>query len=123
MGVGVGVGVGEGVGPGISRFDTVTTAVEELFAMLVSVFPDVTEAVLLSVVPSATVALTLATNEINAVEFGANEAKVTVRAFPFPPQVPKGLAEQVTNVVPAGRVSLTTVIGASPGPLLNTVML
>ena len=66
--------------------------------------------------------LTLATKVIVADAPEASELNVTVRLLPEPPQTPPPVAAQDMDVVEAGRLSVTTVEAAMPGPLLVTVI-
>src|SRR5215813_1680529 len=81
-----------------------------------------TVAVLLTIAPSATEQFTLATSVTTADAPGASEAKVTARLFSAPLQTPPPVASQETNVVAAGRMSVTVTDSAASGPLLVTVM-
>jgi hypothetical protein len=65
---------------------------------------------------------TLATIVIVADAPGASEEKVTDLLLPLPPQTPPPVALHDTNVVPAGRLSVTVTSGAGFGPLFVTTI-
>src|SRR5687768_14787978 len=103
-------------------FEVVVVVVAELLAVFGSLVTELTVAVLLMTVPLATVQLAVATRVAVTLVPGAIVAKVTVRALPDPPQVPPPVAEQLTKVTLAGRVSETVTLVAVAGPALVTVM-
>jgi hypothetical protein len=101
--------------------EAVTLTVAALSEASSSVTPDETVAVLVIVVPWGTAQLTLATRVMVAEALTASEAKSMVRLLPAPPQTPPPVAPQETNVVDAGRLSVTVTVVATLGPRLVTV--
>ena len=82
---------------------------------------ELTVAVLLITVPSATEQFTLATKVMVSDAPDGRSANVTVRLLPEPPQTPLPVEEQETKVVSGGRLSVTVTDVAGSGPLLFTV--
>ena len=102
-------------------FDAVVLAVAELLATSGSGVKELTLAVLLIAVPSATEQFTLATKVMVSDAPDGRSANVTVRLLPEPPQTPPPVEEQETKVVSGGRLSVTVTDVAGSGPLLVTV--
>ena len=119
-------------GSGESVFDTdrsadvftVVVAVAELFAGVGSFVGELAAAVLVIVAPLATLALTFTTTVKAATAPAGSEAMLQLTV---PPAPTAGLVHEKagpvfwareTNVVPAGRVSVTAAVWASDGPLL-----
>src|SRR4029077_4985985 len=101
--------------------ETVVVAVAELLLVSGSNVRALTVAVLLITVPSATEQFTFATKVMVSDSPDAKDANVTVRLFAEPPQTPPPVEEQETNVVSAGRSSVTVTDVAVSGPSLVTV--
>jgi hypothetical protein len=101
--------------------EAVVVAVVELLSKLGSGVEELTVAVLLITVPSATEQFTVATKVMVSDSPGARDVYVTVRLFPEPPQTPPPVEEHETKVVSAGRLSVTITDVAGSGPLLVTV--
>jgi hypothetical protein len=79
--------------------ETVVVIVEELLFELGSAVEELTVAVLLITVPSATEQFTVTTKVTVADPPDAIDVNVTVRLFPEPPQIPPPDAEHETKVV------------------------
>jgi hypothetical protein len=103
-------------------FMAVMSAVAELLFGLESVVVELTVAVLPTTAPLATEQFTVAISVMVADEFDASVGNVTVQLLPEPPQTPPPVEEQETNVVEAGRLSVTVIDDAAAGPLLVTVI-
>jgi len=101
--------------------EAVVVAVIELLFELGSGIEELTVAVLLITVPSATEQFTEATKVMVSDPPDARDANVTVRLFPEPLQTPPPVEEHETKVVEAGRLSVTVTDVAVFGPLLVTV--
>ena len=95
--------------------------VAELLAGSGSGVEALTVAVLLITVPSATEQFTVATKVMVSDSPDARDANVTVRLLAEPPQTPPPVEEQETNVVSAGRLSVTVIAVAGSGPLFVMV--
>src|SRR5262249_44774399 len=102
--------------------ETVTEAENELLLDFGSGVCEVSVTELVTIAPSASEQLAVATTVMSAEAPEASELKLTVRLFPIPPQTPPAVDPQETNVVPAGKLSLTTVLTAVSGPLFCSVM-
>ena len=101
--------------------EAIVVAVAELLFRSGSGVKELTVAVLLIAVPSATEQFTLATKVIVSDCPEVSNGNVTVRLFPEPPQPPPPVEEHDTNVVSGGRLSVTVTDVAASGPLLVTV--
>ena len=101
--------------------EAVVVAVAESLVVSGSGVNELTVAVLLIAVPSATEQLTLATKVMVSDCPEVSSGNVTVRLLPEPPQTPPPVEEQETKVVSAGRSSVTVTDVAVSGPLLVTV--
>jgi hypothetical protein len=101
--------------------DAVVVAVAELLAGSGSGVKELTVAVLLISVPSATEQFTLATKVMVSDWPDARDANVTVRLLFEPLQTPPPVEEQDTKVVSEGRLSVTVTDVAASGPLFVTV--
>jgi hypothetical protein len=101
--------------------EAVVVAVAELLAVSGSGVKELTVAVLLITVPSATEQFTVATKVMLSDSPDARDANVTVRLLPEPPQTPPPVEEHETKVVSAGRLSVTVTDVAVAGPLFVTV--
>jgi hypothetical protein len=101
--------------------DAVVFAVAELLFRSGSGVKEVTVAVLLIAVPSATEQFTLATKVMVSDCPDARDANVTVRLLFEPLQTPPPVEEHETKVVSAGRLSVTLTDVAASGPLFVTV--
>ena len=101
--------------------EAVVVVVEELLVVSGSNVRELTVAVLLITVPSATEQLTLATKVMVSDWPDARDANVTIWLLPEPPQTPPPVEEHETKVVSGGRLSLTVTDVAASGPLLVTV--
>ena len=101
--------------------EAVVVVVEELLVVSGSNVRELTVAVLLITVPSATEQLTLATKVMVSDWPDARDANVTIWLLPEPPQTPPPVEEHETKVVSAGRLSVTVTEVAVSGPLLVTV--
>ena len=102
-------------------FEAVAVAVLESLFGSGSGVEELTVAVLLITVPSATEQLTLATKVMVSDAPDGRSANVTVRLLPEPPQTPPPVEEQEIKVVSGGRLSVTVTDVAGSGPLLVTV--
>ena len=110
--------VGEIVAGG---FNAVKLTVAELLPLAGSRVVAAADAVLSMIAPFVTPQPTVAVIVAVAVAPEASEAKLMVRLLPLPPQVPP-LAEQLTKVTVAGKLSVTVIACAASGPLLVTVI-
>ena len=107
--------------PSVFIVEAVVVVVEELLVVSGSNVRELTVAVLLITVPSATEQLTLATKVMVSDWPDARDANVTIWLLPEPPQTPPPVEEHETKVVSAGRLSVTVTEVAVSGPLLVTV--
>ena len=101
--------------------ETVVNAVAESLAVSGSGVKELTVAVLLIIVPSATEQFTLTTKVMVSDWPEARDANVTIWLLPEPIQTPPPVEEHETKVVSAGRLSVTVTEVAVSGPLLVTV--
>ena len=102
--------------------EAVVVVVEELLVVSGSNVRELTVAVLLITVPSATEQLTLATKVMVSDWPDARDANVTIWLLPEPPQTPPPVEEHETKVVSGGRLSVKVTDVAVSGPLLVTVI-
>jgi hypothetical protein len=102
--------------------EAVVVTVAELLFGLGSLVEELTDAVLLITVPSATEQFAVATMVIVADCPAASESNVTVRLLAEPPQTPPPVEEHDMNVVLLGRLSVTVTRLAAADPSLVTVI-
>src|SRR5689334_7737029 len=101
--------------------DAVAFTVALLLLETESVVAELTVTVFGMIVPSATEQLTEAIIVTVADALAASEVKLTARLFPEPPQVPPPVASHETKVILAGRLSVSVIDCATPGPLFVTL--
>jgi hypothetical protein len=101
--------------------EAVVVSVAELLDVSGSGVKELTEAVLLIAVPSATEQFTLATKVMVSDCPEVSNGNVTVRLLPEPPQTPPPVEAHETKVVFGGRLSVTVTDVAASGPLFVTV--
>jgi hypothetical protein len=98
-------------------------AVDTLFTALLSGVDELNIVAVFDMrVPLATLQLTVATMVITAVVCGGNEAKVTVRLVPEPPQTPPPVELQETTLMLPEKTSFTVTEVAVAGPALPTTI-
>jgi hypothetical protein len=102
--------------------EAVVVVVAELSIRLGSSVKELTVAVLLICEPSASAQSTLATSVTVSDCPDARDANEILRLLFEPPHTPPPVDEHDTNVVSAGRVSVTVTDVAASGPLFVTVI-
>src|SRR5437879_1365164 len=97
--------------------EAVTEKVDELLLGFGSAGDELkaTEPVLLMMVPFGTAQFSAATSVTFAMPPPGNWEKATLRLLPDPPQTPPPVEAQDTNVVFAGRLSVTVTLEAALG--------
>jgi hypothetical protein len=97
-------------------FDAAVVVEGLLFVPTGSIVELVTDAASMRDALFARLQFAVATIVIVAVAPAARVVKLTVRLLPVPPHVPPASFMQLTKVVPAGSVFVTTTLCASDGP-------